>query len=82
MMWYIVQMSGIGVALFTNHWVVKDEFHMGVLNNCAFNTSGCYRGADIEGNLLCDPREARSSTTSESLESRKRKRYDIILYVR
>ena len=79
MMWHIVQMSGIGVALFTNHWVVKDEFQMGVLNNCAFNTSGCYRGADIEGNLLCDPREARSST-SESLEYRKRKRYHIILY--
>ena len=43
---------------------------------------GWYRDMDIKGYLLCDLRDARSLTTSDSLDSRKRKRYDIILFVR
>ena len=55
---YILQMSGILVALLTDHWAGEDEFHFGVLKYCVDNTSSCQEVRDklhfIEGNLLCD----------------------------
>ena len=51
-------MSGILVALLTDHWAGEDEFHFGVLKYCVDNTSICQEVTDklhfIEGNLLCD----------------------------
>nr|XP_022309848.1 striated muscle-specific serine/threonine-protein kinase-like [Crassostrea virginica] len=43
---YILQISGILVALLTDHWAGEDEFHFGVLKYCVDNTSICQEVTD------------------------------------